>query len=213
MTLFLFHTKLDQTLLLGRRAKTLKELRSGLHEVPESCLYFHTHRYLRQHHFLSPEPPNDFAYWITEVLVEPALGERISSLDIVQVRSLEDLRRELLAVIDAHLTDATRHPTAPAGQEFHFMASRTFVFRTPFSASSMEEFRAILPRISVNSLYYHIFEAKLRLEQGQNDFSRWFRDNGFADLAARVERLDPYTYTLEGLRHTLLTLIDSYGTH
>lgn len=213
MTPFVFHTKVDQTLLLGERAKNLRELLQGLRSVPPSCIYFHTHRYLRQHHFLSPEPPNDFAYWITDVLNEPTLGERVSSLDIVQFQTLEDLRGELVEIIESHLKTSTRTPTAPTGQEFYFMAARTFVFRTPFTATTVGEFRTILEHVPINSLYYHIFEAKLRLKQGENDFSRWFRDNGFAALADRIQRLDPYTYTLEGLRHSLLSLVDTYGTH
>jgi hypothetical protein len=213
MSDFYFNTKLDQTILLGRKARNLSELLEGIQSIPESSVYYHTHKYLRQHHYLSPEPPNDFAYWVTQALNEQSLGERISSVDIVQFRTIEDLRKTFIEIIQSHLEGTERLPAAPAGQEFHFMASRTFVMKTPYVAHSLEEFKELLRHVSINTLYYHIFEAKLRLEKGENDFSRWFRDLGMPQLAEQVARLDPYTYTLEGLRKKLIILVESHATH
>ncbi|MBI2231457.1 MAG: hypothetical protein HYU46_20455, partial [Deltaproteobacteria bacterium] len=84
MSAFHFFTKLDQTLLLGLRATTIQELLIGIRSVPDASIYFHTHRFLHQHHFLSPEPPNDFAYWVTNVLGDDALAERLWSVDPVR---------------------------------------------------------------------------------------------------------------------------------
>lgn len=212
MNEFAFHTKLDQTLLLGISARSVRELHAALKTVPPSSIYFHTHRYLHQHHFLSPEPPNDFAYWIREVLNEQQLGEQISSVDIVQFSKLEDLRTVFLNLVGHHLEQASFEQLAPRGQEFYFMASRTFVIRTPYSARDMNEFKEALKHISINSIYYHIFDAKLRLEKGENDFSRWFRDLGKTGLADAVVRLDPYTFTLEGLRGRILSLLDRHAS-
>ena len=89
------------------------------------------------------------------------------------------------------------------------MASRTFVMKTPYVARSVEEFRDLLGRVSVNTLYFHIFEAKLRLEKDENDFSQWLRDLGKPVLADQIARLDPYTYTMEGLRNKLIQLVDN----
>jgi hypothetical protein len=167
---------------------------------------------LRQHHYLSPEPPNDFAYWITQGLNEPTLGERISSVDIVQFHTLEELRNAFVEILRSHLEGAERLPSVPLGHEFHFMASRTYVMKTPYVAHSVEEFRKNLEWVSINTLYFHIFEAKLRLEKGENDFSQWLRDLGKPVLADQIDRLDPYTYTLEGLRNKLIRLVEKYGT-
>jgi hypothetical protein len=65
----------------------------------------------------------------------------------------------------------------------------------------------------VASLYYHVFDAHLRLENGENDFSRWFRSLTLEGLADEVSRLDPYAYTLEGLRKRLLVLVETYDKH
>ncbi|MCI0707852.1 MAG: DUF5752 family protein [Ignavibacteriae bacterium] len=211
MSEFYFDTKLDQPILLGIKARNLSELLAGMQSVPESSIYYHTHRYLRQHHFLSPEPPNDFAYWITDVLNEDRLAERVSSVDIIQFQSLEALRREFIDILQSHMESSERSPSAPAGEEFHFMAARTFVLHTPHVAHNVGEFVAILKEVTPGSLYYHIFEAKLRLEKGENDFSRWFRDQGKTELADRLTRLDPYTYTLEGLRNKMIQLVEKYG--
>lgn len=213
MAEFYFYTKLDQTQLLGRKARNLSELLAGIQAVPESSIYYHTHRYLRQHHYLSPEPPNDFAYWITQALNEPTLGERLSSVDIVQFHNLEELRKAFIEILQTHLEGTERLPSVPIGQEFHFMASRTYVLQTPYIARTVEDFRELLAKVSINTLYFHIFEAKLRLEKGENDFSQWLRDLGKLVLADQIARLDPYTYTLEGLRNKLIQLVNKYDTH
>ncbi len=213
MNEFYFKTKLDQTTLLGIRAKNIQELLDGIKSVPEASIYYHTHKYLHQHHFLSPEPPNDFAYWITEVINEARLGEIMSSMDIVQFHTLADLRRRFVELLSEYLRENHKSPMAPQGQEFHFMASRMFVLQTPYVATTLTEFREALQRVSVNSLYYHIFDAKLRLEKNENDFSRWFRDLGKIQLADELARLDPYTYTLEGLRNKIVKLVEQHDSN
>ena len=207
MDSFNFYTKLDQTLLLGIKARDVNGLLEGIRKVPDSSIYYHTHRYLHQHHYLSPEPPNDFAYWVTEVLGDSALGERLWSVDIVQFHSIAELREEFATILERHLASTERRIDCPQGQEFHFMASRIYVLPTTYVAHNLAEFAEILGRVSVNSLYYHVFDAKLRLEHGENDFSRWFRSLGKSELAEKSRRLDPYSYTLEGLRREIIALV------
>jgi hypothetical protein len=209
MAPFYFKTKLDQPILLGRQAWHLRDLLSGIQSVPPASIYYHTHRYLRQHHFLSPEPPNDFGYWITEVLNEALLGERISSVDIAHFGTLEELREAFVQILQDHLKVDERSPTAPAGQEFHFMAARTYVLKTPYVAHTASEFCTLLKLVNMNSLHYHVFEARLGLGNSENDFSHWLRELGRTELADRIARLDPYTYTLEGLRNTLIQLVNA----
>ena len=81
---FRFYTRLHLSELTGLRATTLRQLLGLIKKVPGSCIYHHTHRFLQQHQYLSPEPPNDFAYWVTEVLGEDELGERLASIDTMQ---------------------------------------------------------------------------------------------------------------------------------
>jgi hypothetical protein len=213
MTEFQFYTKLDQTVLLGIRARNVEGLLASVRTVPDASIYYHTHRYLQQHHYLSPEPPNDFAYWVSDVLRDDALGERLSSVDIIQFANITELRGRLVEVLEQYLETAERRIDCPRGEEFHFMASRTFAFPTPNVAHDLREFGDILEKVTVNSLYYHIFDAKLRLEKGENDFSRWFRDQGKTELAERMKDLDPYTQTLEGLRRRIIALVKRHDSH
>ena len=209
---FRFNTKLDQAVLLGVKVRNVEDLLESIRTVPGSSIYFHTHRFLQQHHYLSPEPPNDFAYWASNVLGDDILGEQLSSVDIVQFRAISELREAFVGILSDYLKSSERRIDSPPGEEFHFMASRTFVFATPYVVVNLAEFREVLAKVSINSLYYHIFDAALRLEKGENEFSRWFRDLGNVALAEETERLDPYRHTLDGLRKRILIMTRRDGT-
>jgi hypothetical protein len=58
---FHFVSRINLTECTQWRANSLEELLRHLRAVPSSVIYYHTHHFLRQHQFLSPEPPNDFA--------------------------------------------------------------------------------------------------------------------------------------------------------
>jgi hypothetical protein len=213
MSTFQFMTKSDLTLLLGRKARNARELYAGLREVPAMSVYFHTHRFLQEHHYLSPEPPNDFAYWVTDVLNDDILGERLASIDIMQFVSIDEIRQRFLSILEEYLQTAERIIDCPRGQEFHFMSCQTFTFLTPYTASSLGEFRDILEKVSINAIYYHMFDARMRPELGNNDFSIWIRDNGYPQLAEAIHALDPYSHTLDGLRKAIIRLVENHGNN
>lgn len=210
---FCFKTKFDQTILLGRRARNIPELLDHVRTVPRSSIYYHTHRFLQQHHYLSPEPPNDFAYWVTSVLGEDALGERISGIDILQSNSIDEFRAAIVALLLEYLDSSPRRVDVPAGGEFHFMASKTFVLPTPYEAHTLSDFKSAVSLVSIHALYYHIFDAHLRHEGGENDFSAFCREIGEPALAQEIARLDPYSQTLEGLRRTIIHLVENHDHH
>jgi Family of unknown function (DUF5752) len=208
---FHFMTRLNLVELLGWRAKNARELLAGLQEIPGSSIYYHTHRFIQQHHYLSPEPPNDFAHWVTNALGQDALGERLASVDTVKFRSIESLRAAFLDILKSALAERNgRNGDCQEGEEFHFMSCRTFILPTAYEANSLREFREIVKKISIDSIYYHVFEARLRLEKGDNDFSDWFEDLGEMNLARDISRLDPYTMTLEGLRNMIVQKVGEY---
>jgi len=207
-TPFYFYTGLSLVEMTGLRARNLVDLLEGIETLPGSSIYYHTHRFLLQHHYLSAEPMNDFAFWITDVLQEDLLGERIGSLDIMQFASIRELRDTFIEVIESFIGENKELRTAPQGEEFHFMKCRTFVLPTHHAADSLAEFAGCLDRISRHSLYFHIFESRLRLEKEQNDFSYWLETSlGEKELADRIARLDPYTQTLEELRKKICSLV------
>ncbi len=205
---FYFYTGLSIVELTGRRARNLVDLLDGIETLPGSSIYYHTHRFLIQHHYMFSEPLNDFAFWISDVLQEDLLAERIASVDIMQFSSIRQLRDRFIDIIEAYLKDNRELRTAPSGEEFHFMKCRTFVLPTHHAAETLEEFAAMIEKISRHSLYFHIFESRLRLEKETNDFSYWLETSlGENELAEKIARLDPYTQTLEGLRKTIHTLV------
>ena len=211
-TSFHFHTKLEQTLLLGIKATSVVQLMDGIATVPETSVYYHTHHFLLQHQYLSPEPPNDFAYWVSEFVGNAPLGERLASVDIVNFDSISKLREKFIGIIESHISSVAYRPGTDHGEPFHFMASRTFVIPTSFIASNIKQFREMLGAVSRESLYYHIFDARLRLQREENDFSRWIRDMGRPDIAEKITKLDPYSQTMEGLRKNIIGAIGEAGS-
>jgi len=206
---FYFYTRITQELLLGRKAKNIKELRSGIDTVPRQSIYHHTHRYLEQHQTLSPESPNDFSYWVTCNLGLRKLGEMIASIDIFRFPNLDDLRQAFIDVLDHYLASTPQVRNCIPGEEFYFMSSRIFVLPTPLVAFTPAEFLDGLNNVTIHSLYYHMFEARLRLKRGDNDFSHWLRKAGYARLAERISRIDPYTFTVQGLRKEIIRMVQA----
>jgi hypothetical protein len=204
---FHFFSSVNLTLVTNRRARDLAELLGHLREVPGAVIYHHTHHFLVQHQYLSPEPPNDFAYWVTTVLQEDELGEQLAAIDMIQFHSLLALRERLVAMIEAYLEARRDLRAAPPGEEFHFGEAATFVTPTGQTAHDLGEFAECMEHVGFGSLSFHFFDARLRLERGENDFSEWLRTLGEDRLAAAIARLDPYTYTMDGLRREVVRLV------
>jgi len=210
---FHFYTRLNLSELTGLKASNLEKLLVCLKEVPDSSIYHHTHRFLQQHQYLSPEPPNDFAYWVTSALGEKELGENLASIDTVQFNSISDLRRTLISVIEDYLKsnpDAKTRSTHRSSA-FYFIKSISFILPTGYEANDLSEFYSILENISIDAIYFHVFEARLRVGKKINDFSYWIESSfGNKRLADSISRLDPYSYTLEDLRKTIIEKIRKY---
>jgi len=210
---FRFFTRLTLTRLTGWRAADLAEMLEHLRKAPGSVVFHHTHHFLVQHQHLSPEPPNDFAFWVTNVLQEDQLGERLAAIDTIQFPSLHELRDRIIAVIEEYLETRQALRTAPQGEEFHFMDAVSFTLPTRHQATTLVEFGQELGRVGYATISYHLFEARLRVGADDNDFSCWLeRDLGEHDLAAAIRRLDPYTHTMEGLRQRLVSLVERRAT-
>jgi len=208
---FVFYTRLHLTELTGLKAATLEQLIILLKEVPGSCIYHHTHRFLQQHQYLSPEPPNDFAYWVDQMLGENELAEKLASIDTIQFTRIGDLRQSIISTIEEYLKDnpSAKLRFAENEEEFFFLKSISFILPTPYAAYDLREFADILNKVTIDSIYFHIFEARLRLGKDSNDFSSWLEKSlGEKKLADEILLLDPYTYTLDKLRKTLVRLVE-----
>lgn len=208
---FHFFTRVHLVELTGLKARNLKELLAHIETVPGSVIYHHTHHFLQQHQYLSPEPPNDFAYWVSEALNEPALGEKLASINICEFGTIRALREKIADTIKRFAEKKKGvQKEVDEGSEFHFLKSVSFILPTHYEARSLEEFASALKKITIHSIYFHMFEARLRLEKGTNDFSVWLEKNlEEKDLAKKITKLDPYTYTMEGLREKIIKLVET----
>jgi Family of unknown function (DUF5752) len=207
---FEFQSRLNLTLLTGLKARDLAELLENLRTVPGSVIYFHTHHFLVQHQYLSPEPPNDFAYWVTNNLLEQRLGEELAAVDILRFQTIHKLREEIIHVIENYLERNPEVRPAPPGMEFYFKRSVSFVIKTGLVAHNLREFRDAMEHISLSSISFHMFDARLRLERGDNDFSSWLdKKLGQKELAATLRKLDPYTQTEDGVRRAIAGMLNA----
>ncbi|HAZ10163.1 MAG: hypothetical protein A2047_01440 [Omnitrophica bacterium GWA2_41_15] len=208
---FRFYTRLHLSELTGLRASNLSQLLSVVKQVPGACIYHHTHRFLQQHQYLSPEPPNDFAYWVSKVLGEDELGEELASIDTIQFSTVRSLRDKIIATIEDYLKNnmSAKLKFAGEGEEFHFIKSVSFVLPTNYIAYDLIEFVDIVKKVTIDSIYFHIFESRLRLERKTNDFSNWVETSiGDKELSDSISRLDPYIHTLEDLRKTIINIVE-----
>ncbi len=205
---FRFHTQYHLVELLGLKARNPVELLTGIKTVPASCIYYHTHRFLQQHHYLSPEPPNDFAFWLMEILHLGSLGEEFLSMDTVSYCDLEKLRRDFVDILEDYISKDGENVDCIPGFEFHFLACKTLVLPLPYTAHNLSEFAQMLSKVSIHSLYFHMFEARMRLGVPDNDFSQWLKGKGEVQLAQDISKLDPYNITLENLRRKIIRMVE-----
>ena len=208
---FVFETSVESVQLTGRKAASLMELYQELGEVEGSTLYHHTHRFYRIHSFLGPWDRSDFALWVSQNLKEEAVGERMGAMDPRDYRTLEDLRADLLTILDPLRKDEGRWTRrVPVGLEFHFCKSASIVFPTGHEARTLEDFVHALERVDTACLYHHLIEAPLHYHgparEYPNDFSQWLANLGFPEPARIVAEIDPYRADLEALREDLLSV-------
>ena len=206
-TSFIFDTELHLVVLTGVSVTTLVGLRAELHNVPTSSIFLHTHREYLAHDFQRSNHANDFARWVSTALHEEALAEKLAAIDLLAFTTMESLREALINTVDEHLSALDRpSPECRAEEAFHFCQSHNFVLPTGLVAKSVNDFFEKMKKLSSASLYFHFFEARLRLGHRTNDFSRWLADQGRRDLADAIDGLNPYTRTLDELREDIVQI-------
>ena len=202
---FVFRTERRLVVLTGLTARNLPELLAHLKAVSSASIFYHTHHLYLSHHFERPRFYNAFASWIGESLQEKMLAEQIGAIDMLAFRHLGDLRSAIVKVIENHLKQ-NEGPVrnCPNREEFRFCKSKSFVMPTGVIANDPPDFFAKLPLVANTSLYYHFFEARLRLGVPSNDFSQWLEWLGETKTARQIEELDPYIYTLDELKQRII---------
>jgi hypothetical protein len=172
-------------------------------------VFHHTYNSLLDRHFVSGAPQNDFVHWVANTLRLRALAERLAAVDAYEFTDLQELRKGIVDVLDAHFAAGGENPSAPPEEEFHFLESVSVATPTPFVVADLAEFGDALARVGIRSIYYHWLTARLRLGRKSNDFSVWLAESlGEPALAQSFEQIDPGVGTLEDARARMVRLVD-----
>jgi hypothetical protein len=191
----------------GLKAGNLKELRDCLAKAGGECIFHHTYQYFSKGHVR--EYTNDFAHWAGETLEERALAEHLSNIDPYSFKNIRGLRGEFLRVLDFYIENFPEPREAMPGDEFFFNETITFVFPTGIKARNLAEFLIALKYIDSSSIYYHFYEARMRLRKEEDDFSKWVNEViGDNDISDGIKTIDLFMHNLEGIRGHLIEKIE-----
>lgn len=197
------------TLATGRRAQTLKELRDELLEVSEGSIYHHFWARLLRPRFDEPEYNNDFAAWAHHSLHEKPLAERLSMVMPAAFACMEDVRQDVVEIVEQRLDETELSPWARTDQQFHFLEARVVIFDTGIRVGRPEDLISALPEMPTGSVYYHFVDARRRWAGEKDDFSVWLEGFGpeYGPLVEQLRNLDPYFSSLKEIRHELAQLL------
>lgn len=191
----------------GETATDLATLRAGIAQVGDGSVYHHMYQYFQKG--LIREYTNDFAHWSGESLEERALAEQLSNIDPYEFKSVVTLRERLLAVIDSYLRDFPEPRRALPRDEFHFTEAVNISFPLGITARNLAELLMGIKYVDDQSLYHHFYEARVRLQPKNDDFSEWIGLSlGKPRLAEAIRAIDPFMHPIEGIREHLLDLIE-----
>ena len=195
--------------MVGRSARDEQQLLEAIEEIPLDSLSFHTHSFFLRHIYIAGPYPNDFATWAAIQVRDRVLGEKLGILDPYDFENLEALRSEIVNIIDEHLSQLQIIPRVIYGEPFHFMQSRIIEVPTGLEARSLAEFRKILATVNASAVYYHNFEAILRLGRRMGDFALWIEEQlDLPELAQKISRVDFYMTSLESVRQQIINHCD-----
>jgi hypothetical protein len=206
---FYFNSGAHLLRIVRERAGNLQELLEAMRICSDACIFQHTFQTLEEHHFIREGFSNDFSHWAFSACNEVELAERLAATDVREVTSIAALREQLVQVVDDYLKKNQRAAVRPALETFYFMAADLVVIPTPYAACTAEEFADGLRKVSIHSIYYHFIDARLRLKLNNNDFSVWLEQElGMPQAAERINKIDIYTATLEGVRGNILKIVE-----
>jgi hypothetical protein len=190
----------------GKKARSLRELRETISLISTGALFYHTCQYYLKGHIL--QYTNDFAHWAGEVLEESVLAEQLSNIDPYAYVSIDAIRSELIRVIDEYLKAYKEPREVRPGEEFFFEETVTLVFSAGIQVRNLAEFLIAVRYLDASSIYYHFYEARVRLG-GRDDFSNWLEHSlNKATLAEKIRKIDLFMHTIEGTRSHIIESIE-----
>jgi hypothetical protein len=206
---FQFATAAYLTCVENQKAATVAELFQALEQASDAAIFYHTFQSLGRYHFLTEGFSNDFAQWVLASLNQPQLAERLAGIDVRDYVGIAELRADLRQILSEYSERSPQQAKQSAFEPFYFCRAIEVTVPLPWDAQTLAGFRAGLERMSHASFYHHFIASRLRLQLRTNDFSHWFATAlGLEQLAARSNRIDIYTNTLDTAKLELITLVD-----
>lgn len=196
----------------GRRAQNLRELRHILAVIDENSIYHHFWGSRLRASFDDPEYQNDFASWVHRELRDGRMAEQLGVVDPTDFDTLEDLRQELIDLIDERLDEMEQVPWSKTDHQFNFLTSQIVIFDSALVMNEPRELAEVVPAMSPSSIFYHVIDARRRTHDSVDDFRAWLGGFGdqYADLAATIAEIDPFFSTLSELRDELGRVLIDY---
>jgi hypothetical protein len=189
----------------GKRAQNLAELREQLNVITPDSIYYHFWGGLLRPRFDDPEYHNDFALWASGYLHDKILAERLAVIDPTDYNTLEDIRQELIEIIEQRLDEVDYPLWTSRDRQFEFIRSQIVIFNTRQKVLRPQEFKGRIQHLPLGSIFYHFVDARRRTAAGIDDFHNWIQDFGkdYAGLTEMIAKIDPYFSSLVDLRNEL----------
>ena len=181
-------------------------------EIESESIYYHFWGGLLRPRFDDPEFNNDCAAWARHSLHDKVLAEKLGMINPIDFPNLEDLRNEIIEVIEERLDDSEHIPWSSPDDQFHFIISQIVVFDTHKVIKRAKELTTAIPTMTPSSVYYHFIDARRRTFGNIDDFRTWLYgfDNKYQDLCDLLGTVDPFFSSLTELRRQLTELIIEY---
>lgn len=196
----------------GVSAQNLKELRDNISTIEQGSIYYHFWAGLLRPRFDEPEYNNDFASWVRHAIHDDTLAERLGMISPTEFPNLEDLRKELIEVIEERLDESEYIPWSRADQQFYFTTSQIVVFNTTKLLKDPEELIDSIPVMTPSSIFYHFIDARRRTFGNIDDFRAWLYgfEKRYRNLCDILSSVDPFFSSLTYLRQQLTELFTEY---
>lgn len=197
-------------IVTGVEASNLREFLDRIRVVSTEVLHHQLLRSVLDHRFGPRSYPNAFAEWAAVGLGDPALAEKLSTLDPYADDSLERTRDRIVEIVEDHLDTLVTVPWARPGFEHHFAAGHFIALPTERRAWTLAGLRRGIAAVPLSSIYFHVHDAQLRATDRIDDFSRWTADElEQPDVAGRMRGLDTRLLGLEEYRRQLVAILES----
>lgn len=198
------------TLSTGLSARSLSELAAGIRSAPTGSLHYHFWGRLIRPQFGEFEYRNDFASWVETSLHDRALAEELSVINPSDYPNLEELREDLLYLIEHRLDREDFLNWSRAERPFFFTRAQMLVFDTGQTASDLTELTRALSWVERSSIFYHFIDARRRTPDHTDDLCCWLGQFGeeTARLRKDLAHLEPYLLSLEQLREDILKILN-----